>query len=46
MPPGHLVWFISGTVDQLDLGPILTEYRTAGKGNLAYHPRMMLKILI
>lgn len=40
--------FISDTVDQLDLSPFLKKYaeRRSGKGQKAYHPRMMLKILI
>ncbi len=46
LPPDHLVWFISETVDELDLSPILDAYRDGGQGNLPYHPRMMLKILI
>jgi len=46
LPPDHLVWFISETVDQLDLRPILETYHDGGQGNLAYHPAMMLKILI
>jgi transposase len=46
LPADHLVWFISETVDQLDLSEILDGYRDGGQGNLAYHPAMMLKILI
>ena len=46
LPPDHLVWFISETVDQLDLTSILEAYRDGGQGNLPYHPAMMLKILI
>lgn len=46
IPPDHLVWFISETVDQLDLSEILDGYRDGGQGNLPYHPAMMLKILI
>jgi len=46
LPPDHLVWFISETVDQLDLGEIIEGYRDGGQGNLPYHPAMMLKILI
>ena len=42
----HLVWFISDAVDELDIGPLVAKYRPCGKGNLAYHPRMMLKLLI
>jgi len=45
---GHLAHFISDTVDQLDLAPFLKKYakRKSGKGQKAYHPAMMLKILI
>ena len=46
LPPDHLAWFISETVDQLDLSEILEGYRNGGQGNLPYHPSMMLKILI
>ena len=46
LPPDHLVWFISETVDQLDLRQILSAYRDGGQGNLPYHPAMMLKLLI
>jgi len=45
---GHLAHFISDTVDQLDLWPFLKKYadRASGKGQKAYHPAMMLKVLI
>ena len=46
LPPDHLVWFISETVDQLDVSELLDGYRDGGQGNLPYHPAMMLKILI
>lgn len=46
LPADHLVWFISETVDQLDLSEIVETYRDGGQGNLPYHPAMMLKILI
>ncbi len=46
LPPDHLVWFISETVDELDLSEIVESYRDGGQGNLSYHPAMMLKILI
>ncbi len=42
----HLVYFISDTVDQLDLGPIVSWYRDRPQGNLPYHPAMMLKVLV
>ena len=34
LPPDHLVWFISETVDQLDLSEIIEGYREGGQGNL------------
>ena len=45
---GHLAHFISDTIDQVDLAPFLKKYegRASGKGQKAYHPRMMLKVLI
>lgn len=42
----HLAYFISDTVDQLDLSPIVKKYRVGGSGSTAYHPAMMLKLLI
>jgi len=36
LPPGHLVWFVSDTVDELDLSELKKTYRKSGKGELAY----------
>lgn len=46
LPEDHLVYFISDTVDQLDLKPIIKAYRRCGSGSASYHPAMMLKLLI
>lgn len=48
LPEGHLARFVSDTVDELDLGPFLAKFRDRedGRGRIAYHPRMMLKVLI
>jgi len=46
LPDGHLVHFVADTVDRLDLTALEATYRTSGKGNLPYHPRLMLKLLI
>ncbi len=45
---GHLSHFISDTVDQLDLALFLKKYadRASGQGQKAYHPAMMLKVLV
>ena len=45
LPEDHLCYFISDTVDQLDISSIANKYRSAGSGNVAYHPRLMLKLL-
>ena len=46
LPDGHLAYFISDTVDQFDLSEIVRTYRAEGKGNVAYHPALMCKLLI
>ena len=48
LPDGHLARFVSDTVDELDLEPFLARFRDRedGRGRIAYHPRMMLKLLI
>jgi transposase len=46
LPADHLAWFILDVVDQLDLGPFLTAYRADGHGRAAYHPRMLLAVLL
>jgi transposase len=46
LPEDHLCYFISDTVDQLDISAISKKYRVSGSGNVAYHPRLMLKLLI
>jgi transposase len=48
MPEGHLAYFISETVDQLDLKAFYARFRERknDRGSLAYEPRMLLKVLI
>ena len=46
LPEDHLAHFISDTVDALDIKVLEEAYRREGAGTLAYHPRMMLKLLI
>jgi len=48
MPEGHLAFFISDTIDELDLEVFYAPYRNRpnDRGNLAYEPRMLLKVLI
>lgn len=46
LPAGHLVYFISDVVDQLDLSEIMDRYECEERGYPPYHPRMMAKILL
>ena len=48
MPEGHLAYFISETVDQLDLKVFYGRFRKRknDRGSLAYEPRMLLRVLI
>ena len=44
IPEEHLVRVVNRVMDELDLEPILEEYK--GGGTSSYHPRMMLKVLV
>jgi transposase len=44
IPEDHLVRVVSRVMDELDLEPILNEYK--GGGTSSYHPRMMLKVVV
>jgi transposase len=47
LPGDHPAHFISDTVDELDLSAFMRKYqREDGRGQLAYHPALMLKLLI
>lgn len=46
LPEEHLAWFVMEIVDQLDLDPILDSYRECGKGEHAFPPAVMLRLLI
>ncbi len=46
LPEGHLAWFIEDAVGELDLNAMEDKYRTSGKGELPYPPRVMLRVLI
>jgi len=46
LPENHLAWFVSDAVEALDLRELFRSYRPGGKGNLAYHPKLLLKLLI
>ena len=46
LPEGHLAYFVSDIVDQLDLSAIHAVYEKESRGQPPYDPRMMTKLLI
>ena len=47
VPEGHLARFVADVTDQLDLSEILAVYqRKDGRGMAAYHPAMMVRMLL
>jgi len=46
LPEGHLAYFISETIDQLDLSAFHARYAKGGPRNQPFHPAMMAKVLV
>lgn len=46
LPKGHLSYFISDTVDALDLKAFYARYAGGGARNQPFHPAMMVKLLV
>jgi transposase len=46
LPEGHLAYFISDTVDSLDLSAFHARYAGGGARNQPFHPAMMVKVLV
>ena len=46
LPADHLVYFLSDTVDSLDLSAIEQGYERELRGQPPYHPAMMVKVLL
>ena len=46
LPKGHLAYFISDTVDALDLKAFYVRYAGGGARNQPFHPAMMVKVLV
>lgn len=46
LPQGHLAYFISDTVDSLDLSAFHARYAKQGPRNQPFHPAMMVKVLV
>jgi len=46
LPEGRLAYFISDTIDTLDLGAFHARYAGGGPRNQPFHPTMMVKVLV
>ena len=46
LPEGHLAYFISDSVDSLELSAFHARYAKGGPRNQPFHPAMMVKVLI
>jgi transposase len=46
LPAGHLAYFISDTVDSLELKAFHARYAGGGSRNQPFHPAMMVKVLV
>lgn len=46
LPEGHLAYFVSDMVEQMDLRAIEEVYEKEGRGYPPYHPEMMVKVLV
>lgn len=44
IPAGHLVRMVDEMIEELDLEPLFRQYK--GGGTSAYHPKMLLKVII
>jgi transposase len=46
LPAGHLTWHVLDSVAQMDLSAFLSAYRRDGQGAAAYHPAVMVALLL
>lgn len=46
LPEGHLAYFVSDLIDQLDLSAITAVYEAEERGYPPYHPVMLTKVLV
>jgi len=46
LPEGHLAYFVSDLVDDMDISAIESVYEQEERGQPPYHPQMMTKILL
>ena len=46
LPEGHLAYYISDSIDSLDLSAFHARYAKGGPRNQPFHPAMMVKVLV
>lgn len=46
LDPDHLVWFLLGVVEELDLAAFYAAYRRDGRGGAAFDPTMMVALFL
>ena len=46
LPPGHLAWAVRAAVAGMDLAPFVAWYRADGQGKKAYHPALMVALVM
>ena len=46
LPAQHLAWAVRRAAGGLDLALFLSAYRADGQGKRAYHPRMMVALIL
>lgn len=46
LPEDHLVWFVIGAVEEMDLAAFYGAYRANGQGRPAYEPAMIVSLLL
>lgn len=46
LPEDHLAWFVLDVIDEFDLAEFVAGYRSDGRGGAAYHPAMMVALLV
>lgn len=44
IPEGHLVRVVNEMIDEIDMEPLIRQYK--GGGTSAYHPKMLLKVIV
>ena len=46
LPPRHLAWAVRAAVAGMDLAPFTAWYRADGQGKKAYHPELMVALIM